>query len=178
MKTTNVSNPTRRCLPVEKCRVGVVCDLVCFRRLSFSNRLEILNADDKLNGLVTNAKIGVLGKYELSALVAQYHVVEGKEIEQCFLKHKHWRANSTVLRFNTLVLADSPSKKIFERCSSKCVLSASLLLSFEPKGKKKPVAFERRPIPKSPPLRQDTQEVAEITGEAGAGCQDLCRCPQ
>ena len=36
---------------------------------------DIETADDKLNGLVTNAKIGVLGKYELSALASTDAIV-------------------------------------------------------------------------------------------------------
>ena len=131
----------------KECCTGVLCDLVGFRSIKvLSIDCDIETADDKLNGLITNAKIGVLGKYELSALASTDTTLLKAKIEaDCLRKHKPSPVNNTVSKFSTLDSVDCHCQRKHP-CGVPANAGRKESLLFAPKGKRKPVVYEPRPI--------------------------------
>ena len=134
---------------------------------------SIKDADGKLNGLVTNAKIGVLGKYDLSALAStEVDRLQTKNIETELLTQtqdlarKQYGIQIQHIGFSRLSLPKENIKAVFQQMRAE---RKKYAVEFRAKGDEE--ASRIRAITDSEVAAleaQMTEEVAKIQGEAEA----------
>ena len=134
---------------------------------------DIETADDKLNGLVTNAKIGVLGKYELSALAStDTTLLKAKEIEAELLTQTQTLASEQYgieiqhIGFSRLSLPKENIRAVFQQMRAE---RKKFAVEFRAKGEEEASRIRATTDTEVATIEAKmTQEVAEITGEAEA----------
>lgn len=134
---------------------------------------DIDTADDKLNGLVTNAKIGVLGKYELSALAStDTTLLKAKEIEDALLEQTRRLASEQYgieiqhIGFSRLSLPKENIRAVFQQMRAE---RKKFAVEFRAKGEEEASRIRATTDTEVSSIEAKmTQEVAEITGEAEA----------
>lgn len=134
---------------------------------------DIETADDKLNGLVTNAKIGVLGKYELSALAStDTKLLKAKEIEAELLSQTQTLAREQYgieiqhIGFSRLSLPKENIRAVFQQMRAE---RKKFAVEFRAKGEEEASRIRATTDTEVATIEAKmTQEVAEITGEAEA----------
>jgi len=134
---------------------------------------EIENADDMLNGLVINAKMGVLGKYDLSALAStDPATIKIAEIEQELLELTKGLASEKYgikihnIGFSRLSLPEENIKAVFKQMRAE---RRKYAVQFQVDGEKTAGKIRADTDLKVSQIEAETtEEVARIKGDAEA----------
>ncbi len=134
---------------------------------------DVETADEKLNGLVTNAKIGVLGKYDLSALAStDTTLLKTKEIEVELLEQTKGLAQDQYgialqhIGFSRLSLPKENIRAVFQQMRAE---RKKFAVEFRAKGDEQASRIRATTDTEVAEIEAKmTQEVAEITGQAEA----------
>ena len=134
---------------------------------------ELEAADDKLDGLVTNAKIGVLGKYELSALAStDPATIKIAQIEQELLTltkdiaSEKYGITIHSIGFSRLSLPKENIKSVFKQMRAE---RKKFAVEFQVDGERKAGKIRSdTDLEVSQIEAQTAQEVAQIRGDAEA----------
>ena len=134
---------------------------------------DIKTADEKLNGLVTNAKIGVLGKYDLTALAStDTTLLKTKEIEAELLTLTQTLAAEQYgiaiqhIGFSRLSLPKENIRAVFQQMRAE---RKKFAVEFRAKGDEQASRIRATTDTEVSKIEAKmTQEVAELRGEAEA----------
>lgn len=133
----------------------------------------IAQADQKINGLVTNAKIGVLGKYELSALAStDIQQLKVDQIEKDLLEatqeiaQKEYGIQIEHIGLSRLSLPKENIKSVFQQMRAE---RKKFAVQFRSEGDKEAGKIRSQTDLEVAEIQaQSTEEVAKIKGEAEA----------
>jgi modulator of FtsH protease HflC len=134
---------------------------------------DVLNADEKLDGLVTNAKIGVLGKYELSALAStdpstiQIAAIEKELLAQTqSVSLEKYGITIHKIGFSRLSLPKENIKSVFKQMRAE---RKKYAVEFQVQGEKEAGKIRSDTDFKVSEIRAETtKKVATIKGDAEA----------
>ncbi len=134
---------------------------------------DIETADEKLNGLVTNAKIGVLGKYDLTALAStDTTLLKTKEIQAELLAQTTTLASEQYgiaiqhIGFSRLSLPKENIRAVFQQMRAE---RKKFAVEFRAKGDEQASLIRANTDTEVAEIEAKmTQEVATITGESEA----------